>query len=71
VQKRLDFAFLPAEIPAVFAVLFEAAKAKFALVSSRACLNKNATAFLCVTREVAGIHKGRQSLMRVFFRRFL
>ena len=37
--------FLPVEHPAVFAVLFEAAKAKSALGSNRACLAKNAIAF--------------------------
>ena len=58
VQKRLAFAFLPTEIPSVFAVLFEAAKAKSALGSSRACLSKNATAFLCVTREGRGYVRG-------------
>jgi hypothetical protein len=37
---------LSVEIPAVFAVLFEAAKAKFLLCYNRVCLAKNATAFL-------------------------
>ena len=40
-------AILPVEHPAVFAVLFEAAKAKFTLGSNRACLSKNAERF-CV-----------------------
>ena len=61
----------PVETPSVFAVLFEAAKAKSALCDSRVCLAKNAERFLRVTREVAGIHKGRQSLMHVFFGSFL
>ncbi|MBQ8719049.1 MAG: hypothetical protein IJY66_07270 [Clostridia bacterium] len=58
---------LSVENPAVFAVPFEAAKARSALGKNRVRLSKNADAFLCVAREAAGIHKGRQSLMRAFW----
>ena len=45
------FHYLPVELPAVFAVLFEAAKAKFLLCYNRVCLAKNALAFFaCNTR---------------------
>ena len=48
----ISTAFLSIESPAVFAVLFEAAKAKFLLCSNRVCLAKNATAFFaCNTRH--------------------
>ena len=48
-------AFLPVEHPYVFAVLFEAAKAKSAIGSNRVCLAKNATAFFaCNTRPQSG-----------------
>ena len=43
--------FLPVEYPYVFAVLFEAAKAKFLLCKNRVCLAKNAERFLRVTRD--------------------
>ena len=36
------FALLPVELPTVFAVLFEAAKAKFSLCNNRVRLSKNA-----------------------------
>ena len=46
------FLLLPVELPAVFAVLFEAAKAKPAVCENRVCLAKNATAFFaCNTRR--------------------
>ena len=41
-----SFHYLPVEIAVVFAVLFEAAKAKFAVCEDRVCLAKNAPAFL-------------------------
>ena len=41
------FHYLPVELTTVFAVLFEAAKARIALCNSRACLSKNAKRF-CV-----------------------
>ena len=41
-----SFHYLSVEIPAVFAVLFEVAKAKFAVCEDRVCLAKNAAAFL-------------------------
>ena len=65
------FTLLPVELTAVFAVLFEAAKAKFSLCYNRVCLAKNAERFLRVTREAAGIHKGQPPLMHVFFGSFL
>jgi hypothetical protein len=50
-RKQLAFvkhyAFLSVEFPAVFAVLFEAAKAKSALCDNRVRLSKNAERF-CV-----------------------
>ena len=52
------FAPLPVELPAVFAVLFEAAKAKFLL-----CYNR--VVFL-VTREDSRVHRGATP-MRLFF----
>jgi hypothetical protein len=42
---------LSVEIPYVFAVLFEAAKAKFPQCNNRVCLAKNAERFLRVTRD--------------------
>jgi hypothetical protein len=63
------FALLPVELIAVFAVLFEAAKAKSALGDSRVRLSKNADAFLCVAREDGGTWGF--SPMRVFLVRFL
>ena len=45
------FSLLSVEFPAVFAVLFEAAKAKFAVCENRVCLAKNAERFLRVTRD--------------------
>ncbi|MBQ8718937.1 MAG: hypothetical protein IJY66_06700, partial [Clostridia bacterium] len=67
--QHIPTAFLPVEIPSVFAVLFEAAKAKFLLCNNRARLSKNAEAFLCVARDRGGTWGS--SPMRVFFRRFL
>ena len=43
-----DTAFLPSENPAVFAVLFEAAKAKYALCNSRVRLSKKCDSIFCV-----------------------
>ena len=52
------FNFLPVENPAVFAVLFEAAKAKFAVCNNRACLAKNAVAFFACNARPQGGHGG-------------
>jgi len=40
-KQHIPATFLPVEIPSVFAVLFEAAKAKFFLCNSRVRLSKN------------------------------
>ncbi|MBR0443410.1 MAG: hypothetical protein IIX15_03630, partial [Clostridia bacterium] len=63
--------FLPVEHPAVFAVLFEAAKAKSALCPNRACLAKNAIAFFaCNARPPTGYVRAEPlrafSLVRFF-----
>ena len=57
--------------PSVFAVLFEAAKAKSALGSNRACLAKNAIAFFaCNARPPTGYVRAEPlrafSLVRFF-----
>ena len=47
-----SFHYLPVELPAVFAVLFEAAKAKFALCGNRVRLSKKRECvFVCSTRS--------------------
>ena len=50
--------FLSVEIPYVFAVLFEAAKAKFLLCKNRVCLAKNAKAFFACNTRPQGGHGG-------------
>ena len=45
-------------IPYVFAVLFEAAKAKSAVCNNRACLAKNAIAFFACNARPQGGHGG-------------
>ena len=63
--------FLPVENPYVFAVLFEAAKAKFPQCNNRACLAKNAIAFFaCNARPPTGYIRAEPlcafSLVRFF-----
>ena len=64
------FDVLSVENPAVFAVLFEAAKAKSALCDNRACLAKNAIAFFACNARPPGGHGGPPpcafSLVRFF-----
>ena len=85
--QHIPTAFLPVENPSVFAVLSSSSflpvvissfspsslrRRKQSLHSvTAACDLAKRWSRLAVAREAAGIHKGRQSLMHVFFRLFL
>ena len=64
------FGVLSVESPYVFAVFLKRRKQNF-LSASTACDLAKRWSRLAVAREAAGIHKGRQSLMHVFFGSFL